>query len=218
MPRSLRSLRQRKRREAPVRPEWQHHTLAATTLALAISAGTALAREPLYGVLDNAALARCEDQFWHGRLNDAQSCYSQLQSAQAPIAIRAEAAWALGDLQSANSLFQEAVKAQPKNALLRVRWGELYMQTYQYNEADMLFDEALEIDKDNAWAKIGSAEALSHGGGDPAAISKLMSDVMDNGLTPPGVRYRGLLMLLHNALDKDQFEKADKAIAEARGR
>jgi tetratricopeptide (TPR) repeat protein len=199
-----------------VRPEWQHHTLAVTTLALAISAGTALAREPLYGVLDNAALARCEDQFWHGRINDAHGCYQQLQTAQTPTAIRAEAHWALGDMQGANSLFQEAVKAEPKNALLRVRWGELYMQTYQYNEADMLFDEALAIDKNSAWAKIGSAEALSHGGGDPAAINKLMSDVMDNGLTPPGVRYRGLLMLLNSALDKDQFEQADKVIAEAR--
>ncbi len=191
-------------------------SLAVATLALAVSAGSALAREPLYGVLTDAALLKCEDQFWHGRLTDARNCYQLLQTSKTPIAIRAEASWALGDLQDANSLFQQAVKAEPDNALLRIRWGELYLQTYQYNEADMLFDEALGIDSKNPWAKIGSAEALSKGGGDPKVINKLMEDVVDNELTPAGVRYRGLLMLLHNALGKDKFDEAAKAIEEAR--
>ncbi len=200
----------------PEQRQQRSSMLAVATLALAISASAALAREPLYGALDNAALLRCEDQFWHGHLNEARSCYQLLQAAQTPIAIRAEANWALGDMQGANSLFQEAVKAEPKNAMLRVRWGELYLQTYQYDEADNLFDEALAIDDKNAWAKIGSAEALSKGGGDSAAISKLMEDAVENIVSPPGVRYRGLLMLLHNALGKDQFEQADKVIKEAR--
>jgi tetratricopeptide (TPR) repeat protein len=191
-------------------------TLAVTALVLAISASTALAREPLYGALDHADLLRCEDLFWHGHAAEARSCYHLLETASTPIAIRAEASWALGDLQGANSLFQEAVKAEPKNALLRVRWGELYLQTYQYNEADTLFDEALAIDGKNPWAKIGSAEALSKGGGDSATINKLMTDVVENDFTPAGVRYRGLLMLLHNALGKDQFEQADKVIKDAR--
>src|SRR5690606_25015588 len=97
--------------------------LCSSLLALA-----AQAREPLYGVLDNADLLTCEDQHWSGQIQPAEACYRGLLATTFPAAIRAEALWALGDLQGANSVFQQAVNDEPQNALLRVRWGELYMQ------------------------------------------------------------------------------------------
>ncbi|MES2603965.1 MAG: hypothetical protein V4603_03450, partial [Pseudomonadota bacterium] len=60
------------------------------------------------------------------------------------------------------------------------------------------------------------ARSLSEGNGDPEQLNALMSTVVENGLAPAGARYRGLLMLLHNALEKDQFDQAREVLAEAR--
>ena len=187
--------------------------LAAGVLAFASAAD---ARDQLYGALDNAELLKCEDQYWHGKVQESQTCYRGLLTATTPPAVRAEAVWALGDLQAANTAFQQAVNADQQNAMLRVRWGELYMQTYQYGEANNLFTEALGIDKDNAWAMIGAAGALSKGNGDQDQLNAMLATVVENGLAPAGARYRGLLMLLHNALEKDQFDQAREILTEAR--
>ena len=195
------------------RSVWQLAAVAAGVLAAIASAA---AREPLYGVLDNSELLQCESSYWGGQSAVAESCYRSLLGGDKPAAMRAEALWALGDLQGANSAFQQAVNADEQNASLRLRWGELFLQTYQYNEAHMLFTEALGIDAANAWAKIGAAIALSNGGGDPEELNGLLGEVVENPLMPAGARYRGLLMLLHNALEKDQFEQAREILDEAR--
>ncbi|HTR00085.1 MAG TPA: hypothetical protein VMH83_08840, partial [Candidatus Acidoferrum sp.] len=189
---------------------------AVAVATLLLCAGATQAREPLYGALTDPALLKCEDQHWHGHTNEAGNCYRDLSvNAKAP-GIRAEALWALGDLQGANAAFRQAVDAEPKNAMLRVRWGELFTQTYQYDEADKLFDEALVIDDKNAWAKIGSALALANGGGEGKVVDKLMHEVIDNELAPKGARYRGFLTAIHSALSKDRFDEAADAIKEAR--
>ncbi len=72
-------------------------------------------------------------------------------------ALRADAAWALGDIQLANSLFRAAVAASPDDAAVRVRWGELFLATYQVADAEALFAEALGLDAGNAAAKLGLA-------------------------------------------------------------
>src|SRR5690606_12943446 len=98
------------------------------------------AREYHYGALDNPALLACEDLQWSGQRDAASNCYRQLSAnlQEAP-QIRAEALWALGDLQTANSLFQRAVESSPEDPQVRLRWGELYLQTYQYQDALDLF-------------------------------------------------------------------------------
>jgi cellulose synthase operon protein C len=198
------------------RPCTLHRLRAALVgVALALAMPSLQAREQLYGVLDQADLLNCETQFWTGKVQAAESCYRALTTNPKSVAVLAEALWALGDLQGANTAFQQGVNAEPTNALLRVRWGELYMQTYQYGEAANLFNEALGIEAENPWAKLGAAQALSHGNTEPEEINALMTSVMDNPASPAGARYRGLLILAHNALDKDQFEPASEAIADA---
>src|SRR6478736_4528256 len=60
-----------------------------------------------------------------------------------------EPAWALGDLRNANDFFREAVAAEPRASLPRVRWGRMFLAAGQYTDAERLFAEALEIgDKD----------------------------------------------------------------------
>ena len=85
-----------------------------------------------------------------------RNCFRDLLTHASP-ATRAEAAWALGDIQLANALFRSATKSSPDDAAVRVRWGELFLSTYQVADAEALFAEALAIDDHNVAAKLGLA-------------------------------------------------------------
>src|SRR5690606_35231000 len=128
--------------------------------------------------------------------------------------IRAEAMWAMGDVKTANSLFQTAVQSSPDSPLVRLRWGELFMQTYQYQDALDLFTEALNLEPDNPYAHLGAAEALREGGSGEG-VNEHMTAVMDSFSTPPGARLRGQLMAIHAALEQDRYEAAREALDEA---
>ncbi len=114
---------------------------------------TAQARSIHYGAIENADLLACDKLDWGGQSEQADSCYKTLLQQNTDPAIQAEARWALGDIKGANTLFQTAVKLRPDDATVRLRWGELFMQTYQYQDAFDLFSEALQIEADNAFAK-----------------------------------------------------------------
>src|ERR1700722_14446781 len=57
----------------------------------------------------------------------------------------------------ANEGFKVLVEKTPKNAEYRVRWGRLYLEHWQPDEAFGLFNEAIEIDKNYAPAYPGLA-------------------------------------------------------------
>ena len=88
--------------------------------------------------------------------DDARDCFRGYLTDPSP-ALRAEAAWALGEIQVANGAFRRAAQASPNDANVRVRWGELFLSTYQVADAETLFSEALAIDADNVPAKLGLA-------------------------------------------------------------
>ena len=93
--------------------------VAAVRIAIALSVTftvAADAREPLYGALDNPDLLNCENIYWHGVRAEAAACYRSLLGSALP-ALRAEALWAMNDLQGANTAFQDAVTAEPANAM-----------------------------------------------------------------------------------------------------
>ncbi len=190
----------------------------ATRLAI-LAAGVALAgfapelaaREQLYAVLDNADLLNCENQFWTGKLLEAEACYRSLLNESAPALLRAEALWALGDLQGANTMYQQAMNDEPTNALAPLRWGELYMQTYQYQEAYNLFAEAIVLDPENAFAHIGAARALAQGGNEEE-VNMHMEKVTGTALAAPGAQFRAMLMLIRSALQGDEFDKSRAAL------
>lgn len=89
-------------------------------------------------------------------LEGGRNCFLDLLADPSP-ALRAEAAWALGDIQMANAAFRSATKSSPDDSAVRVRWGELFLSTYQVADAEALFAEALAIDGDNVPAKLGLA-------------------------------------------------------------
>jgi tetratricopeptide (TPR) repeat protein len=110
--------------------------------------------------LSAQTLDQCRGLRQHGKLAEAQTCYTRL-AAGTNSYMRAEGLWALERFQEANEQFKALVKQEPKNALYRVRWGYLFLERFNPAEAGNLFNEALEIDKDNAQAYLGLARVAA---------------------------------------------------------
>ncbi len=87
---------------------------------------------------------------------NARACYQRLTRSADPL-LQGEGYWALGDFKAGNDAFRAAVKAKPKDPGPRVRWGRLFLDHYQASDAQDLFKEALEINKDYAPALLGMA-------------------------------------------------------------
>jgi len=117
-----------------------------------------------------AELRRCDDPLHHGRVDAARQCLQPLLNAASPLT-RAEAAFALGDLRTANDLFRAAVAADQRNPLPRVRWGRMYLAAGQYGDAVKLFQEALQIDAKNTGARVALARV---------AVERFDGDVQDD--------------------------------------
>ena len=98
---------------------------------------------------------QCETLRKHGDAG-TKACYQKLATSN-DVAIKAEGLWGLRDYQGANDAFQSAVKARPKDANLKVRWGRMYMEISQPGDAQDLFKEVLDADENNAGALYGMA-------------------------------------------------------------
>lgn len=104
------------------------------------------------------SLIECQTDQHYGRIQQAHVCYSNLARSADPY-LRAEGLWALRDFKGANEAFRLAVAQHPKNPEYRVRWGRMFIDHAQaksdYPTAAKLFQEALEIKKDDAGALLG---------------------------------------------------------------
>jgi tetratricopeptide (TPR) repeat protein len=135
--------------------------VGAGMLACAGVARTAHAQDFDYDPDRAPALRACDDQRDHGRAEPARACYRQLLASSRDPLVLAEAAWATGDVNRANELFRDLVRDDAHAVRPRVRWGRLYLATHQYADAAGLFREALAIDGDNVYARLGMAKVLS---------------------------------------------------------
>lgn len=70
---------------------------------------------------------------------------------------QAEALWKARRYQDANEVFKVLVEKNPGNPDYKVRWGRMYLDHWQPDEAAGLFNEALELKKDHAGALLGLA-------------------------------------------------------------
>ncbi|HEX3685487.1 MAG TPA: tetratricopeptide repeat protein [Bryobacteraceae bacterium] len=96
----------------------------------------------------------------HGQLHEAEACFTRLTQATDSFH-RAEGYWGLGRYDEANEEFRAALREQPKSALVHVEWGRMYLDHYQPGDAAKLFEEALEIDSNNAPAYLGLARVAA---------------------------------------------------------
>ena len=111
-----------------------------------------------YSADRSAELTECDRSMYLNRRAEAQNCYRKLLNENDDARIKAEAARSLGDQRAANGFFQTAIADYPEDPAARARWGELFLQTHQSNEAVKLFQESLALDPEYAPALLGLAK------------------------------------------------------------
>jgi cellulose synthase operon protein C len=108
------------------------------------------------------AVDACRKLEKHGKRPEAKACYEKLSVSSNP-ARKAEGLWGLHDYHAANESFRSAVAQQPGNADLRVRWGLLFLERYNKDDAQKLFQEALAIQPKHAGATYATALLAADG-------------------------------------------------------
>jgi tetratricopeptide (TPR) repeat protein len=154
-------------------------------------------------------LRPCDDHRYHGRAPQARSCYEGLlRSSNSPL-VRAEAAWGIGDVKTANEYFREATQADEQAIRPRVRWGRLYLFTHQYVDASELFSEALKIDSDDVQARLGMTQLFvdQFSGNARKLVEEVLKD--DDKLIA------GHLLAAQIDLDGGRYKDAEKSLDEA---
>ncbi|MYA36527.1 MAG: tetratricopeptide repeat protein [Gammaproteobacteria bacterium] len=87
------------------------------------------------------------------------------------VAMVALASWMLDRFHDANSLFQEATRADPRNLEAHVLWGDLFLEKYNEGEAERSYADALEINGRFTPALVGMAKIT----GDERALQRALA-------------------------------------------
>ena len=187
-------------------------TLAIMLLGL-VGASGATTRGMHYGELDDPGLLACDYLNWAGDADKARQCYQRLLESTPPAAIRAEAAWALGDVRAANTWFRDAVAAAPDSPSLRTRWGWLFAVTHQVGEAQALFNEALALDENDPYARLGLATLLA--GSFTSEAASQLEPLLSDPNAPTGAAIRALLLMAWLQLENGDLKPAEELLDRA---
>ena len=186
----------------------------AMLVCLAVLVAPAAEGRPIhYGAVNDASLAQCDELEWRGDRQRSEPCYRDILASDAVAHVRAEAAWALGDLHEANRLFQSAGTAAPDDANVRARWGDLYAHTHQDAEAMKLYREALDADSQHAYAMLGAARLLVRGFSD--AANEYLEPLLTNATLDDGARLGAWLLVARIALENQNTDEAAHNLGEA---
>ncbi|MBC7984100.1 MAG: hypothetical protein H7Y02_09625, partial [Candidatus Obscuribacterales bacterium] len=183
---------------------------ALTAVLVAVYLGSTAAANAIdYDPRRSPILRPCDEHSAHGRQAEAKECYSQVVGSVTDYQTRAEAAWALNDLPTANMLFRQAGNIKTKDSQVRVRWGRLFLGTHQHNEALKLFNEALALNPQDPQAKLAVAQVYADRFEGEAR--KLALEVLgqDNTLI------EAHLLMARMSLEEGQLEAAEKSIEQA---
>jgi tetratricopeptide (TPR) repeat protein len=189
------------------------HAGLAAAIALLIASLPAIARPIHYAAVSSAELDKCDRQYWRGQVEEARRCYQAVLQSDGDAEIRAEAAWGLNDLHTANRLFQTAAALKPDNAGIRTRWGDLYADSHQDAEAMALYREALALDSDDAFAMLGAARTLAGRFDDEA--NRYLEPLLDNATLAEGARLGAWLLVSRIALENQDVAEATRTLANA---
>jgi tetratricopeptide (TPR) repeat protein len=115
---------------------------------------------------------------------------------------RAEALWHAHDYDNAKIVFEALLKANPKNAEYRARYGDMFYERFNPVDAQKLYEEALAIDVKNARALLGMAQLLGDNY-DPKA-----NDYAAKALEADPKLYQAHELMAKVALEDDNQKKA----------
>jgi Tfp pilus assembly protein PilF len=163
----------------------------------------------LAGAAPNGPVEICKDLYHHGKLTEAQTCFSGLVRHSDPFE-QAEGYWGLQQWQEANTEFRQADK-NGASALVKTEWGNLMLEHYQPEDAAGLFAEALETDPNYAEAYLGMARVAAQ------RYDKKALDFAQQALQHDPKLYQSHELLASMALEDNNpklaAEEAQKALA-----
>ena len=174
-----------------------------------LAASTAAAQQGQGRGKRSADLRPCDEHRDHGRRIKVHGCYMGLIGSTADAATKAEAFWGLRNVKQANEMFRDAIKAQPDDPDVRVRWGYLFLETHNAGEAAKLFDEALKLDANHAAAKLGKASVFARRF--EGKTRELMAEVLESD---PGI-FEAHVLMASMAIEENDFEKANESLDKA---
>ncbi len=87
------------------------------------------------------------------------------------VAMVALASWLLGNFHDANSLFNEATRANPNNLEAHVLWADLFLEKYNESDAERGYQEALDINSRYGPALVGIGKVV----GDERALQRALA-------------------------------------------
>ncbi|MGH8179131.1 MAG: tetratricopeptide repeat protein [Steroidobacter sp.] len=123
---------------------------------------------------------------------------------------QAEAAWAIGDIRSANELFRRVVQSSKRAVQPRVRWGRLFLQTHQYADAVALFREALATFPNDVHAKLGLAHVFAE------RFDEQAKPLLEEVLQHDDELLEAHLLAARMSLEEGQFAAAERSLDRAR--
>ena len=120
------------------------------------------------------------------------------------VAMVALASWLLGNFHDANSLFDEATRANPNNLEAHTLWADLFLEKYNAADAERSYQDALDVNARYVPALVGIAQVV----GDERSLQRALA------INPNSVRaletYAQLLMI--NGREQEAEEYFDKVL------
>jgi cellulose synthase operon protein C len=157
-----------------------------------------------------APLEQCRTLRHHGKLDEAQACYAKL-AVSSDHYLCAEGLWGIERYEDANNQFRDLLKEFPKNAEYRVRWGRLFLERFNPDEAIGLFNEAVKIDPRNAQAYLGVS--LVEGEGFTKGAVEAAEKAADLDPKLYEAHEQLAYLALEDSNEDDAAKEADKALA-----
>ena len=187
-------------------------TLIALCALLGLAAQAA-ARDIHYGAVSDAAVLECDRRHWSGDIEASRLCYANLLRDDTPAATKAEAAWALNNLQQSNTWFRQAMAEAPDDLRSKVRWGDLFAASHQNAEAMTIYREVLDEDPGNAFALLGAARVLVDSFED--AANGFLEPLLSGVVPDDGAAIGALLLVARVSLENGNYGEAADVLGQA---
>ncbi|MBT3530820.1 MAG: tetratricopeptide repeat protein [Gammaproteobacteria bacterium] len=121
------------------------------------------------------------------------------------VAMVALASWLMDSFHDANSLFNEATRANPNNLEAHVLWGNLFLEKYNATDAERSYQEALDLNSRYTPALVGIASVV----GDERALQRALA--INPNYVPAMETYAQLLLL--NGREQEAQDYFTQALA-----
>jgi cellulose synthase operon protein C len=121
------------------------------------------------------------------------------------VAMVALASWLMGNFHDANSLFNEATRANPNNLEAHSLWGDLFLEKYNASDAERSYQEAIDINGRYVPALVGMANVV----GDERALQRALA-INPNSI--PAMETYGQLLMV-NGREEEAQDYFDRVLA-----